>query len=206
MSSIPLFHYQINTNNISLIGNILEKDKFIPQSTPSTYLKSNIDCNIQIDLSQSFPSPSIICCCSTVSTSLPQLLSSLNQNHSSIINLILFIESSDRIDWNPLINLTAVYNLSLNVVNNENDLNKKLCNIINNLVKPNIKKKSVPNNNNQSQNTQVKQMTLKPSPAEITQVKQMTLKPSPAEINHSRKTYARYSFIFARVVIFSNAK
>jgi len=68
MSSIPLFYCQINTDNAVLIGKILEKKDFIQQSLSPTFMKSNFDHNIQIDLSQSFASPSIICCCSTIST------------------------------------------------------------------------------------------------------------------------------------------
>jgi hypothetical protein len=157
MSSIPLFHCQINTDNVSLIGNILEKENFIQQSTSSRYTKSNIDCDIHINLSPSFPSPSIICCCSsTISTSLPQLLSFINQNSSSIIDLIVFIPSPDIIDWNPLINLITICHLSLNIVNNENDFSKKICDTIYNLAKQSVKKESVSDNNNQSESTQVK--------------------------------------------------
>ena len=126
MSSIPLFQCQINTDDEPFVSNILEKENFIKQSPPSTFLKLTFDNNIQIDLSQSFESPSIIVCCSTLPVSLPQLLSFLNPNYSSTINLILFVKSSDTIDWNPLINLITTFNLSLNIVNNENDLSKNL--------------------------------------------------------------------------------
>ncbi|CAF2490329.1 unnamed protein product [Rotaria sp. Silwood2] len=77
MSSIPLFQCQINTDNVMFIGNILKKQNFIQQSTSSTFIKSYVDYNIQVDLSESFEYPSIICCCSTVSISLPKLLSFL---------------------------------------------------------------------------------------------------------------------------------
>ncbi|CAF0733265.1 unnamed protein product [Adineta steineri] len=150
MSSMPLYQCQINTDNIKLIGNILEKENFIQQPTLFTFVKSNLDQTIQINLSQSFESPSIICCCSTISISLPQLLSFLKPNSSSTINLILFNQSSGLIDWNSLINLTTTYNLSLNIVNNEENLGKKLCEIVNNLVKQNVMKRSIiPNNVNQ---------------------------------------------------------
>ena len=144
MQSIPLFQCQINTDNVALIGKILENKDFIQQSIPSTFKKSNLEHNIQIDLSESFESPSIICCCSTLSIILPQLLSFVNPNSSSTINLILFTQSSDLVDWNSLINLISAYNLSLNIVNDENNFNEKLYEIINNLAKQNIKKKSTP--------------------------------------------------------------
>jgi hypothetical protein len=154
MASIPLFYCQINTDNAVLIGKILEKKDFIQQSLSSTFMKSNLDHNIQIDLSQSFASPSIICCCSTISTTLPQLLSFLNpDSSSSLINVILFIQSSDVIDWNPLVNLISAYNLSLNIVNNENNFGEKLYEIINNLAEQNIKKKSIPTDNKHKHST-----------------------------------------------------
>ncbi|CAF1001525.1 unnamed protein product [Rotaria sordida] len=143
MSSIPLFQCQINTDDVNFIGNILKKQNFIQQCTSSTFIKSNVDYNIQVDLSQSFEFPSIICYCSTVSKSLPDLLSLLKPNSSSTINLIILKQSSDLIDWNSLINLISTYNLSLNIVNDENNLLKKLYEIINNLVKPKIEKKSI---------------------------------------------------------------
>jgi hypothetical protein len=156
---MPLYHCQINTDNVILIGNLLEKENFLRQTTSSNFIKSNLDHQIQVDLSQSFESPSIICCCSTIPISLPQLLSFLNPNSISKIHLILFIQPSDIIDWNPLINLITAYNLSLNIVNNENDFSKKLDDIIHNLAKQNMTKKSILVNNNKpssNANIQVK--------------------------------------------------
>ncbi len=156
---MPLYHCQINTDNVILIGNLLEKENFLRQTTSSNFIKSNLDHQIQVDLSQSFESPSIICCCSTIPISLPQLLSFLNPNSISKTHLILFIQPSDIIDWNPLINLITAYNLSLNIVNNENDFSKKLDDIIHNLAKQNMTKKSISINNNKpssNANIQVK--------------------------------------------------
>jgi hypothetical protein len=143
MLSIPSFQCQINTDNVFLIGDILKKQNYIQQSTSSTFIKPNSDYNIHIDLSQSFDSPSIICCCSTISISVPHLLSFLNPNSSSTINLILLIQSTDLIDWNPLVKLITAYNLSINVVNDENHLNKKLNDMINDLAKQKKKTKTV---------------------------------------------------------------
>jgi hypothetical protein len=153
MSSIPLYHCQINTDNVTLIGNLLEKENFLRQTTLSTFIKSNLDYNIQVNLSQSFESPSIICCCSTIPISLLQLLSCLNTNSNSRIILILFIQYSDIIDWNPLINLITTYNLSLNIFNNENDFSQKLYDIINNLAKQNITKKIISINDKKDSST-----------------------------------------------------
>jgi hypothetical protein len=149
MSSIPVFHYQINTDNLDLIGNLLEKENFLRQNISSTFIKSNFDYKIHIDLSRSFESPSIICCYSTIS--LPELLSFLNSKSISIIHLILFIKPSDSIDWNSLISLITTYNLSLNIVNDENDFSTKLTNIIHNLAQQNISKKSISININKHQ-------------------------------------------------------
>jgi len=143
MSSVPLYHCEINTDNVSLIGNFLEKENFLRQNASSTFIKSNSGYKIQVDLSQSFETPSIICCCSSIPITLPQLLSFLNPNSISTINLILFIQSSDNIDWNPLITLITAYNLSLNILNDENDFSQRLYNIIDNLAKQNIAKKSI---------------------------------------------------------------
>ena len=163
MSSIPVFHCQINTDNLTFMGNLLEKEKFLRKNSSLTFIKSNSDHNIQIDLSQSFECPAIICCCSTVPISLPQLLSFLKPNSSYLINLIVFIQSSDVIDWNRLICLVSAYNLSLNVVNNESEFSKKFGNIILNLVNQHIDKKPLLINidkNNSISNTQVKRQFL----------------------------------------------
>ncbi|CAF0806287.1 unnamed protein product [Rotaria sp. Silwood1] len=143
MSSIPLFKCQINTDDIDFIGNILKNQNFIQQSTLSTFIRSYIDYNIQVDLSQSFEFPSIICCCSTVSVSLPKLLSLLKPKSSSTIDLIVLNQSSDHIDWNSLVNLISTYNLSLYIVNDEYDLLKKLYEIINKVAEHKIEKKSI---------------------------------------------------------------
>ena len=158
MPSIPVFHCEINTDNVTFIGDLLEKEKFLKQNSSLTFMKSNSDYNIQIDLSQSFESPSIVCCCSTIAMSLARLLSFLKPN-SGLINLIVFVQPSDLIDWNPLICLVNIYNLSLNIVNNENEFSKKLDDIINNLVNQNLKKKPVlihMNKNNSIEDIQVK--------------------------------------------------
>lgn len=149
MSSIPIYYCQIQTDNVNLIGSLLEKENFLRQNTSSTFIKSNGDFNIQIDLSQSFESPSIICCCSAVPSSLIQLVSSHNSKSNSLINLIIFIQSTDTINWDSLINVITEYNLSLNIAKDENDFSKKLDGIIHNLAKQNIPKKSLSNNNNQ---------------------------------------------------------
>lgn len=147
--SMSLYHCQINTDNIDLIGKFLEKENFHQHSSSSsTFIKSDLDCNIQINLSQSFENPSIICCCSTT---LPQLLSLLNSNSSSNRSLILFIQSSENVDWNILVPLITTYNLSLNIVNNENDFSRKLHDIMNDLAKPNITKRKILMNNNNDQ-------------------------------------------------------
>ena len=147
MTSISPIKCQINTDDVALIGNNLKREKFIQQAKSSSFIRSNLSSNIQVDLSQSFEFPSIICCCSTVETSLPKLLSSLNPNSSSTINLVVFIQSSDIIDWNSLMKLIILHNLSLNIVNDENNLRKKLIEIIDNLAKDN-KKKSISNHVN----------------------------------------------------------
>jgi hypothetical protein len=149
MSSIPVYYCQIQTDDVNLIGNLLEKENFLRQNSSSTFIKSNVEFSIQIDLSQSFESPSIICCCSTVINSLLQLLSFHNPKSDSIINLIISVQSTDTIDWNSLINLITTYNLSLNIAKNENDLRKKLDDIIHNLAKQNLSKKLIPNISNQ---------------------------------------------------------
>lgn len=150
MPTIPVAHCQINTDNVTFIGNLLKKEKFLQENSSLTFIKSNSDYNIQIDLSQSFQCPSIICCCSTIAISLPRLLSFLKSNYSCPISLIVFIQSSDLIDWNPLMCLVNTYNLSLNIVNNENEFSKKLGDIINNLVNQNIDKKIISINKNKN--------------------------------------------------------
>jgi endonuclease III len=136
---------------VNLIGNLLEKDNFLRQNSSSVFIKSNADINIQIDLSQSFQSPSIICCCSsTIVSSLRQLVSYHNTKSNSIINLIISAQSTDAIDWNSLTNLITTYNLSLNIAKDENDLTKKLGDIIRSLVKQNSLKRSNSSSNQQS--------------------------------------------------------
>jgi hypothetical protein len=149
MSSIPVYYCQIQTDDVNLIGNLLEKENYIRQNSSSTFIKSNVEFSIQIDLSQSFKSPSIICCCSTAINSLLQFVSFHNSKSDSIINLIISVQSTDKIDWNLLINLITTYNLSLNIAKDENDLRKKLGDIIHNLAKQNLSKKLISNINNQ---------------------------------------------------------
>ena len=153
MSSIPTYYCQINTDNVNFISNLLQKENFIQQNSSFTFLKSNLDYKIQIDLSQSFESPSIICCCSTIPISLPQLLSFLNPNSTKKIYLFLFIQSTDPIDWNPLISLITAYDLSLNIINDKNDFSFKLSDIINNLAKQNLTRRSISVKNNDQKST-----------------------------------------------------
>ncbi|CAF1301693.1 unnamed protein product [Adineta ricciae] len=142
MSSMSVHQFRINTDNTELIGELLRKEHFVQQDSSLTFTKQNLDQKIQIDLSYSFPSPSIICCCSTISTSLPQLLSYLDQSSSSIVNLILFIQSSDTIEWNSLMNSLSTRNLLLSVLHNKDQLETKLAEIIEALIKQNQKKTS----------------------------------------------------------------
>ncbi|CAF1382667.1 unnamed protein product [Rotaria magnacalcarata] len=143
MPSIPLFQCQINTDDVTFIGKILQQQHFIQQSASSKFLKTNVDYNIEVDLSQSFEHPLIVCCCSKTQASLPKLLSFLKLNSSSTINLIILNQSSNTVDWNSVMNLIAVYNSSLNVVNDEDSLLKKLYEIINNSAKTNIEKQLI---------------------------------------------------------------
>lgn len=159
MPSIPLFGCQISTEDVVLIGKVLEQQNFTQESASSKFIKSYTGYSVEVHLSQSSDHPSIICCCSKLQTSLPKLLSFITPNSSLPINLIVMNQSSNLIDWNPLISLISMYNLSLNVVNDENDLAKKLCEIINNLAKQNIRMKSMsPNgkNGNATADNQVK--------------------------------------------------
>ncbi|UJR25566.1 hypothetical protein I4U23_006911 [Adineta vaga] len=147
MSSIPVFHCRINTDDAVFVGKILQKEHFIQQpSSSSTFIKLNLNQKLQIDLSHSFPSPSIICCCTNVSTSLPELLSFLDQHSSSVINLILLIQSSsDCIEWNSLMNLISTHNLSLHIIHNEDHFGDKLSETIDHLIKQNQTTRSVIN-------------------------------------------------------------
>ncbi|CAF1303411.1 unnamed protein product [Adineta ricciae] len=140
MSSMSVHQFRINTDNTELIGELLRKEHFVQQNSSLTFTKQNLDQKIQIGLSYSFPSPSIICCCSTISTSLPQLLSYLDQSSSSIVNLILFIQSSDTVEWNSLMNSLSTRNLSLSVLHDKDQLGTKLVEIIEALIKQNQKK------------------------------------------------------------------
>lgn len=151
MSSIPLYHCQISTDNTDLISKLLEKEKYLQEDL--SYIKSYVDYNIKIDLSQSFDNPSIICCCSLIPITLPQLLSSINPK--TIINryVIFLIQSTENFDWNSIINLITDYNLSLNIVNNEYDFIQKLDDIIQNLAKQNITKQIILKNNNRKYDT-----------------------------------------------------
>ena len=137
---MSIHQFRINTDNTDLIGELLRKEHFVQQNSSLTFTKQNLDQKIQIDLSYSFPSPSIICCCSTISTSLPQLLSYLDQSSSSIVNLILFVQSSETVEWNSLMNSLSTRNLSLNVLHNKNQLETKLVEIIEALIKQNQEK------------------------------------------------------------------
>lgn len=112
--------------------------------------KSTTDGNIHIDLSESSPSPTIICCLADISVSLPRLLAILNINSDLVIPLIVFVESSNVIDWNPLIHLISMYNLSLNIVNDEISFRRTFNDIIQNLVKRKISRKSISNDSNQN--------------------------------------------------------
>ncbi|CAM4912420.1 unnamed protein product [Rotaria socialis] len=143
MPSIPLFQCQINTDDMAFIGKILQQQHFIQQSASSKFFRTNVDYNIEVDLSQSFEHPLIVCCCSKIQASLPKLVSFLKLNSSSTVNLIILNQSSNAVDWNSVINLIAVYNLSLNVVNDEDSLLKKLYEIISNSAKANIEKQSI---------------------------------------------------------------
>ncbi len=140
MLSIPVFHCPINTDDTTLIGNFLRKEGFLQQNSSSTFIKSNFDHKIQVDLSQSLQSPFIICCCSAIPKTLPQLLSILHPKSSRPSNLILSVQPTDSIEWNPLISRIAASNIVLNIVNNENDFCQRLCDIIHQLAKQNLRK------------------------------------------------------------------
>ena len=158
MALIPTYHYSIHTDDLNILINFLEKENFHREN--STLSKSTSDWNIQLDLSQSFPSPTIICCFANTSISLPQLLSVLNTNSDSVIPLIVFVESSNTIDWNPLIHLISTYNLSLNIVNDEISFRRKFNDIIQNLVKQKISKRSISVDSNQQNANKGKQVRI----------------------------------------------
>lgn len=143
MSTIPTFQYQINTDDKPLLVNLLHQEGFALQSIPSTYFKQNVDHRILIEISQSCDSPSIVCCCTTISESLPRLLACLKSTTPTAIPLVLLIEPSDEIDWNPLMNLISAYNLSLNVVQDKNDLPLKLMSVIQSSVTQLMQRKTI---------------------------------------------------------------
>lgn len=161
MSSIPTYHYSVHTDDLNILINFLEKENFHREnSSSSTLNKSTSDWNIQIDVSQSFPSPTIICCFANTLISLPQLLSVLNTNSNSVIPLIVFVESSNTIDWNPLIHLVSTCNLSLNIVNDEISFQRKFNDIILNLVKQKISRKPFSSDSNQQNASKGKQVRI----------------------------------------------
>ena len=143
MSSFPTLQYQINTDDKPLLVNLLHQEGYALQSTPSTYSKTNVNHRVIIEISQSCDSPSIICCCTTISQSLPRLLSCLKSTTPTAIPLVLLVEPSDEIDWNPLMNLISAYNLSLNVVQDKNDLPLKLMSIIQSAVTHLMQRKTI---------------------------------------------------------------
>ena len=158
---MSIYQYSIHTDDLNLLSNLLEKEDFHrDNSSSSTFIQSNSDLNIQINLSQSSSSPTIICCCSNILVSLPRLLSSLNSHSNSIIPLIVLNPSSNVIDWNPLINLISTYNLSLNIVNDEDDWRKKFNDIIQNLIKQKTVRKSPSGNVDQQHANKTKQVRL----------------------------------------------
>ena len=127
MPPIPLFKCQISTDDASLIGDILKEAKFVEQQpSPGTFVRYDSHEHLQIDVSPSFESPSIICCCSNVSVSLPRLLSCLRLDSSSTIHLIVFLQPSECVDWNTLMELIGRYNLSLGIVHQRDLLSGKL--------------------------------------------------------------------------------
>jgi len=148
MSQIPKYICRISSDNVNLINNLLVKENFHEQDSPLTLLKSNLDSQIEVNLSQSYDHPSIICCCSTIPVTLPQLLSFLDSNSTNSIQLILFVGTNESIDWNPLINMISAFNLSLNIVNDEYQFSSKLTDIIINLAKQNFARKSLSTVNN----------------------------------------------------------
>lgn len=155
-----MFQYSIHTDDLEFVSNLLEKENFHRQDSSSIFIQSNVDSNIQIDLSESSSCPTIICCCSNISISLPRLVSFLNSSSNSIIPLIIFNQSSNVIDWNPLINLISTYNLSLNIVNDEDSFRRKLNDIIQNLIKQKTVRRSISGNFIEQSTSKEKQVRL----------------------------------------------
>jgi len=135
MSSIPVLHYQIKTDDRFLVGSILQDEGFLFEENSSKFVKKTFDRHVEIDLGETFLSPSIVCCVSNVSVTLRRLLSEIELKNSTTIPILLLVNRTESIDWNSLINFLHFKYFSSNFLENQNDFSVKLVEIIEQFVK-----------------------------------------------------------------------
>lgn len=135
MSSIPVFHFQIKTDDRILIGSILQDEGFLFEENSSKFVKKTFEHHVEIDLGENFRSPSIVCCVSNVSISLRRLLSEIELKTSTTIPILLLVNRTESIDWNSLINFLRFKHFSSNFLENQNDFSVKLVEMIEKVVK-----------------------------------------------------------------------
>ena len=133
MLSLPILNCQIDTDDDELISNILKNENYTFQSTSKSFVKTNGDHQIQIDLSRTTNTPSIICFSKSVMADV--LFDHVKKIMNSSLTIHLILLPKVDFDSNTLLTLLNGRNVSIHLLQNENELQKKLMDIISDLSK-----------------------------------------------------------------------